>query len=120
MITSHVVNPVNDRISLEVLDPAGSGNAHHHYRITTNKGEEGQNIWDILFQNGPISEAGVNGLTHEVLLAIIQHRLECFQNGPYRCDENAVALSHVVAAKEALLSRTRARMARGVEGTSKI
>ncbi len=74
----------------------------------------------ILFQNGPIGEVGVNGLTHEVLLAIIADRLRSFQAGQFACSENAAALESVEAAQRSLKSRTEARLARGVEGTHKI
>jgi hypothetical protein len=70
----------------------------------------------IEFQKGGIQETGVNGVTHEVLLAIVADRLESFQNGPFHCDENRVALNHVTEALAALKSRTVARLARGVEG----
>lgn len=71
----------------------------------------------IVFQEGPINEVGVNGLTHEVLLAILIDRLEGFQDGPYANDFNGNALHHLREAQEQLLDRTRERMARGVEGT---
>jgi hypothetical protein len=61
-------------------------------------------VWDIQFQNGPIAEAGVNGITQEVLLAIVADRLRSFQAGPYACQENADALSHVSAAQAVLQS----------------
>ncbi|RXT29358.1 hypothetical protein B5P46_11800 [Rhizobium leguminosarum] len=71
----------------------------------------------IYFQNGPINEVGVNGLTHEVLLAIVADRLRSFQAGPYSCKENACALTKIEEAQHWLQSRTLARMRRGVEGT---
>jgi hypothetical protein len=71
----------------------------------------------ISFQNGPIAEAGVNGLTQEALLAIVADRLRSFQAGPYACPENGDALAAVEEAMACLHSRTKARMARGVEGT---
>jgi hypothetical protein len=71
----------------------------------------------ILFQNGPIPEKGVNGITQEVLLAIVADRLMSFQAGPFASKYNAKALDHVLLAQEALLQRTRDRMSRGVEGT---
>jgi hypothetical protein len=123
-IHTHKVNPANDTISIEVLDEPGAGGASHHYRVfgfdTTKNpsdiGGDSQSL-DIFFQNGPINEAGVNGITQEVLLAIVQDRLESFQAGPYACDDNAVALESVKYAQEVLQRRTKARMARGVEGT---
>lgn len=110
-ITSHVVNPVNDKIKIHVVDEPGAGGANHEYDILI--GERGLTM---RFQNGPIAEHGVNGITQEVLLAIVADRLECFQAGGFANDYNAKALQHVKAAQDALLSRTRDRMARGVEG----
>jgi hypothetical protein len=72
----------------------------------------------IFFQHGPISESGVNGLTHEVLLAIVADRLRSFQNGSYRCKANACALTHIEEAMHWLQQRTLERMRRGIEGTS--
>ncbi len=131
-ITSHRVNPANDKIAITVTDEPGAGGAHHAYLVHgfDASGNASVRAADapvpngshtlILFQNGPIAEAGVNGVTQEVLLAIVTDRLQAFQAGPYACAENAEALKHVEAAQEALLSRTRARMARGVEGTHKV
>jgi hypothetical protein len=113
-IESHKVNPANDLIDITVLDAPGAGGANHHYAVDVNGTENGV---DIKFQNGPIAEVGVNGVTQEVLIAICIDRLECFQAGPYACQENADALGYLKMAQDALLSRTRARMARGVEGT---
>lgn len=73
----------------------------------------------IPFQNGPINEVGVNGHTQEAYLAILIHRLECFQAGPYKGKFNEHALTHLEEARMWLLERTRERMARGVEGTHK-
>lgn len=117
-IETHKVNPVNDLVDIEVIDQPGAGGAHHEYLISWPIHQvPGQTVQTIKFQNGPIAENGVNGLTQEVLLAIVQHRLECFQKGPYACRENAIALTHVQDAMHWLQHRTRARMARGVEGT---
>lgn len=112
-ITAHKVNPVNDQLQILVMDEQGAGGANHEYSIQL----PGGGYTKISFQNGPIAEAGVNGVTQEALLAICIDRLECFQNGPYACAENAGALLHLKAAQVNLHSRTKARMARGVEGT---
>lgn len=118
-VERHKVNACNEVLDILVLDEPGSGGAHHSYLISW----PGQfNPWKcegvhILFQNGPIKENGVNGLTQEALLAVVAHRLECFQAGPYACESNASALVHVLRALEILKDRTRERQARGVEGT---
>lgn len=118
-LTGHKVNPANDRLTVAVLDEPGSGGAHHVYEITgyLPPNDEFPGITRIEFQNGPINEAGVNGITHEALLAILIDRLECFQNGPFANPYNATALSSLKVAQETLLARTRHRMDRGVEGT---
>lgn len=109
----HRVNPANDVIDIEVRDEPGSGGAHHEYALLLP--DRAETV--IRFQNGPINEAGVNGLTHEALLAILVDRMRCFQAGPFSCRENALALTKLEEAQQWLHARTRARMVRGVEGT---
>lgn len=128
-ITSHIVNPANDQIEIVVNDEPGAGGANHRYEVTgfdtdTNPSKENPEGFRhrksrdvILFQNGPINEVGVNGITHEVLLAILIDRLEGFQAGPYACRENTLALTKLQEAQMWLQKRTRERMERGVEGS---
>lgn len=118
-ITTHIVNPSNDRIGIEAIDEPGPGGAHHVYRFTFKNEDSPSWQFDIAFQKGPIAEAGVNGFTNEALLAIVRDRLDCFQGGKFACEENAQALTYITMGMDALLNRTRARMARGVEGTMK-
>lgn len=113
-INTHKVNPLNDKLAVEVLDEPGAGGACHRYAITLPDGT----FYNVRFQNGPINEAGVNGLTHEALLAILIDRLQCFQKGPYACRENALALTKLDEALLWLCKRTLDRIQRGVEGTS--
>ncbi len=112
-ITSHKVNPANDQLKVVVMDEPGAGGANHEYDVTGGAAVP----TFIRFQNGPIAEVGVNGITHEVLLAVIVDRLEAFQKGPYACRENAIALTKIQEAQHWLHHRTLARMQRGVEGT---
>lgn len=124
-IEDHKVNPANDRLTISVMDEPGSGGANHRYEITgfnsdTNASDsriDDRDRVSILFQNGPIAEVGVNGLTHEALLAIVADRLRSFQKGPYACKANACALTHIEEATHWLQQRTIERMRRGVEGT---
>lgn len=111
-LKSHKVNGLNESLKITVLDEPGAGGANHEYTI------EGAGCLHISFQNGPIAEAGVNGISQEALLAIVEDRLKCFQAGPYACRENAIALTHIQDAMHWLHHRTRERMQRGVEGTS--
>lgn len=120
-INDHKVNPANDRINITVTDEPGAGGANHVYEVTGF--DPGINFVAglghiiIHFQNGPINENGVNGLTQEVLLAIVADRLRSFQAGQFACRENALALTKIEEAQHWLHHRTLARMQRGVEGT---
>lgn len=124
-ITEHKVNPANDTLRIRVVDAPGAGGANHAYRIEgfntgTNPSEDVTapiNYLPVVFQNGPIGEAGVNGVTHEALLAIVADRLRSFQAGPFSCKANACALTHIEEAMHWLQQRTLERMRRGVEGT---
>lgn len=60
-----------------------------------------------------------NGVTNEVLLAVVIDRLEGFQSGNFACIENELALHNCKNALGHLLYRTRQRQRRGVEGTDK-
>lgn len=115
-LTDHTTNEANCKIEINVLDEPGMGNASHHYRVVigTNIGPK---TVDLEFQNGPIKEVGVNGITQEVLLAILIDRLSGFQSGNFRCRENAIALTHLEEALMWLQKRTLGRVKRDVEGT---
>lgn len=129
-ITTHRVNPANDKIAIVVNDEPGAGGANHRYELSGFDTDSNPSKADpvgycasysrlvLLFQNGPIPSAGVNGVTQEVLLAIVQDRLEAFQAGPFACEENGRALAAVKEAQHWLQFRTLKRMARGVEGTN--
>lgn len=126
-ITDHIVNPCNDKLTITVTDEPGAGGANHRYVVEgLNAGNnaslnplfpDGITACEVLFQNGPINEKGVNGLTQEVLLAIVADRLRSFQDGPFKFRENALALTKIEEAMHWLQQRTLARMRRGVEGT---
>lgn len=127
MLDEHKVNPANDVLSIVVTDQPGAGGACHSYQISgmnldnnpSRLAAERYGELTILFQNGPIGEVGVNGITHEALLAIVADRLRSFQAGPYACKANACALTHIEEAQHWLQQRTIERMRRGVEGTHK-
>lgn len=124
-ITDHKLNGLNDALSIVVLDEPGQGGANHEYEIIGHD-ENGNQITElgnpvhhtIHFQNGPIKEVGVNGISGEALLAIVIDRLRSFQSGPFACRENAVALTNLEQGMMWLQKRTRDRLARGVEGTN--
>ncbi len=124
-LDEHKINPANDTLEITVTDEPGAGGANHRYQINGANFNRNPSRLDgdsvemttIMFQNGPIPECGVNGVTHEVLLAIVADRLRSFQKGPYACKANACALTHIEEAQHWLQQRTLERMRRGVEGT---
>ena len=124
MVSDHKVgNGAADVIEIKVIDAPGAGGANHNYLLSWNHDSNGiaaqRDTLDISFQNGPIKEAGVNGVTQEALLAIVIDRLRSFQAGPFACRDNAVALTKCEEALMWLHRRTRDRIQRGVEGQTK-
>ena len=121
-LTSHKVNGLNDALDIAVLDEPGPGNACRRYVVYHPNDAYNQDLnaavrCEVIFQNGPILEAGVNGVSNEALLAIVEDRLRGFQSGPYSCRENSLALTQLQEAIHWLHHRTRERVARNVEGT---
>lgn len=124
-LTSHKVNGLNESLHIQVIDDPGAGNACHHYVIGYDKvmprieGDPALTRVEhqVCFQNGPISESGVNGISGEALLAIVEDRLIGFQAGKYACRENRLALERLQEAMMWLHKRTLDRVKRGVEGT---
>lgn len=117
-----------DDLTIERSDTLGPGGAPHRYDITgfdttNNPFSEGKGGYashfsrlPIIFQAGKVKDKGVNGITFETLLSIVEDGLQHYQSGPYPCKENAIALVHVQAALDSLHTRTRDRMKRQVEG----
>lgn len=127
-LTDHIVSGDQAvQLHISVLDEPGQGGACHIYAVEHCARRDDQPLREtngrgsclIEFQNGPIKEFGVNGITQEALLAIVIDRLRSFQAGPFACDDNQKALEHCGEALYHLQARTRARIARGVEGTNK-
>ena len=107
---------------VRAIDQPGQGNANHEYGIYTVPSETTDNkkLGSVVFQNGPIIEAGVNGVMNEDLIAIVIDRMRGFQSGEYACRDNALALTKLEEALMWLRNRTNEREARGVEGTHTI
>lgn len=102
------------------LDEPGAGNACHHYTVRVANQEVDVPVGIVMFQNGPIKESGVNGVMNEDLIAMVIDRLEGFQTSPFKCRENALAITKLEEALHWLRHRTNARERRGVEGTHTI
>lgn len=69
----------------------------------------------IEFQNGPVAENGVNGLTNEALLSILVHRTKAI-NKKFPCRENSIAITNMEQALMWFEKRTADRIERNVEG----
>ena len=108
-LTDHVTNICNEQIEVTVYK------AGHTYRVDV----PGESSVTLSFQDGPVLEDGngVNGITNEVLHAILIDRMRFLQAGEYPCRENALALTNIEQSLMWLHKRTRDREARGVEGT---
>lgn len=73
----------------------------------------------IRWQDGPVDrEAGEqpNGAFVEDVLEVCKRRLEFYQDSPFACHENEVAIGDLEHALETLLSRRKDRAERGVQG----
>jgi peptidyl-prolyl cis-trans isomerase B (cyclophilin B) len=127
-VDTHQVKGAETGLTVTIGDePAATGGANHRYDFTGFNTENNPSelpgsahlAISLIFQNGPIPSVGVNGVTLEAVLAACGHRLEGFQAGQFACADNQEALDAINIAIEALQRRTRARIARGVEGTYK-
>lgn len=122
IITDHALNGLNENLALEA-GPAGNGGASHDYviRLGNTSRDAKVSAYPLHFQEGAIDEVGgVNGISNEVLVAIVIDRLRGFQEGPFKCRDNAIALTDLEGVLMRMQKRTRDRMARGVEGTHQI
>lgn len=119
-LTEHQINECNQAITIEAGELAKDGASHEYrmsYPIAGLMPRQDSCDQILKFQNGPIKEVGTNGITHEALIAILLDRLRHYEAGPWACQENADAIAGLELAQTALHSRTKARVARGVEGT---
>lgn len=94
-------------------------NAPHRFLVVDAKDED-KTLATIHFQEGPIKEAGVNGVANEDLINMVICRLQHFQDSEFNCKENACAITKLEEALLWLRKRTMARENRGVEGTHKV
>ena len=128
-LTDHIIpGDTNNKLTVTVLDEPGQGGACHKYHITGHGQHPNDMVEEgfptqfvdckINFQNGPIKEVGVNGITEVSLLTVLIDRLRCFQAGPFASEDNAQALIQLENALEHLHRRTKNRLACGVEGTN--
>lgn len=91
-------------------------NAPHTFVVLSAE-DEAKPMAEIHFQEGPIKECGINGVHNEDLIAMVVCRLEHFNQSPYRCRENSLAITALEEALLWLRKRTMGREKRGIEGT---
>ena len=91
-------------------------NANHEYTVSAV--DSTNNYAKVSFQKGAIKENGVNGCHNEDLIAIVLDRLQCLNQGDFKCRENSIAITKLEEALMWLNKRTLDRRSRGVEGTS--
>ena len=120
---------LNNGLAIGVIDNPGPGGGHSEYQISIadavpnihqprERARFSRTLTNLRFQNMPVQDAGgINGISNEALLAIVEHRLSCFQQGDYKCAENEAALAGIRSALEAMRQRTARRVDEGVEGT---
>lgn len=98
-----------------------SFNAPHLFRVYSLRQPEGSEVLaEVHFQEGPIKEAGVNGVMNEDLIAMVICRLEHFNQSEFRCRENSMAITKLEEALLWLRKRTMGRERKGIEGTHKL
>lgn len=83
------------------------------YHVSHSEGDG--DVAYIMFQNGPVSDNGINGLTNEVLLEILLHRTAVLDSR-FPCHENKMALKHMREALVFLDMRTKRRSKEGNTG----
>lgn len=109
----HEVTPASKQIKLHATNGLPMlGGANHEYTAELPDGQ----VIRFQFHSGPVKGDGVNGITEEVLLAVLIDRLRGFQSGPFSCRENAIALTKLEETLMWMHKRTQNRTRRGVEG----
>lgn len=90
-----------------------------HVYIMLNVASDDGVLGILNFQNGPVKEVGINGITSEGVLAALIHRTRIL-NENFPCKENELALDALQLAVKAFEARTKERVSRGVEGTNQV
>lgn len=105
-------------IRVFAVDDAGSGGACHEYQVhvVPDHNEPSSEVVTVKYQHGPIKEVGINGITDEALLAIVEDRLQAFSGGELPSRQGALARTHVQQALFWLRDRQEERARRGVAG----
>lgn len=107
-LQNHKVGLLGSKIDVNVDDPRVMGaNTRYVATAPTADGEVISILTDVQFQDGPVADIGVKGISPQVLLAITQDHLAGLNSGEMGCHELRVALNHIHEALNALDARTR-------------
>ncbi len=109
--------PTTVRVFPEGDAPPNSASSVYRLALGQPGQETGKEVM-LKFQVGPTT-TGVNGIINEALLVVVIDRLEQFQEGKFKCRENAIALTHIQTALLWLNERKRERLERGVVDADK-
>lgn len=120
---------LNTLVRIEHWQQTPPGQACNKYLLMVNQLGQWQTVLHLNFQNGSHVVKGSpkdgvpdrympNGITNEALLAILIDRLEAYQAGNCKCQDNEIALGHLKAALNALQHRTNDRITRNVIATN--
>ena len=118
------LTPIQKRENLNVVfrvGKPGPGGAYHDYfvyKAEPNPAVAPRILTCIEFQKGPRKDLEArHGVLDSDLLEIVRDRLKAFQNGPYACRENDMALWAVETALMWMNRRVEDRIERQVLGT---
>jgi hypothetical protein len=121
-ITRHRLpgDKLNDNLIIErdERDP-NAGNGSHEYTFVRDDSSTPIAVGHLQFQHGPRNEEGsTHGLTGASVIAALIDHYEGFQEGEFRCRENALIITKLEEALHWAQSRHLDRMRRGVLGKS--
>jgi hypothetical protein len=113
-LTDHEINDCNKQIEV-TFEPAT-----YSYSIVAkpSKDTPAGDFWHLRmpFHRGDPARVGVNGITIEILIAIVIDRLEAFEQSNMTCIYNKLAITFLRGALALLKARADERASRGVQG----
>ncbi len=103
-------------VAVDDKDPKDG--ASHEYKLEVDPSPSRGPVGWLGFKHGPSGDPESRpGVTDAAVLAVLIDRYTGFQEGPFRCRENAIVLTHLEEAMHWIHHRERNRAERGVLGT---
>lgn len=98
---------VDEAIEVMSMDRPGPGGLCHQYEFYAAKEDGiGMAVGSIHFQEGRVSEVGVNGLQHEALMSIMIDRLRTLYASRRATEREKCALMYLLQAREAMTTES--------------